>query len=111
MAQVIISSDDAASEGIFEAYRQTRGGIQSLAGQMYQAIARCDTAYAEFDVLLKSGEYAELAEYHTALQAPVNDAVLMLRQQMAGVMALMRGMESAMPPGTILFPGVPRNEA
>lgn len=110
MAQIIISSDDAASEGTFDAYRQTRNGIQSLAGQMYQAIDRCDVAYAEFDALLESGQYVALADYHKVLQAPVDDAVLMLRQQMAGVLALMRQMESAMPPGTILFPGVPKNE-
>lgn len=108
MSQFVISTDQPASEGLFDAYRQTRGGIQSMAGQMYQSIARCEAAYNDFDVLLKSGQFAELADYHAALQAPINDAVTSLRQSMAGVMGLMRQMESAMPEGTILFPGVPR---
>lgn len=112
MAQYIVDSSNQGSETTFDTYRQTRGGIQSLAGQMYQAIARTETTYEEFDAMLADGgQFATLADYHTALQASVNDAILLLRQSMAGVMALMQQMESAMPPGTILFPGVPRNEA
>lgn len=112
MAEYIVDSGNQESETTFDAYRQTRGGIQAMAGQMYQAIARCDVAYVEFDAMLEDGgQFATLADYHTALQAPVSDAILLLRQSMAGVLALMRRMESAMPEGTILFPGVPRNGA
>ncbi len=111
MAQFVISSDDPTTEGLLTAYQQERGGVQATVGQMYHAIARAEQAYADLEMALgEGGRFASLGEYHAALQAPVSDAIALLRQSMAGVMAVMEQMESAMPKGTVLFPGVPRNE-
>lgn len=111
MAQYIVDSGDVATETLLLAYRNERGGVQAIAGQMYAAIARTEEAYVTLESKLTTGgEYEALANYHTALQAPVNDAITMLRSKMADVMALMEQMEAAMPAGTILF-GVPRAEA
>lgn len=109
MAQYIIDSSDGRTEALLIDYRNERGGVQAIAGQMYVAIARCEEAYRALEGKLQPGEeYADLSEYHTALQAPVADAVAMLRDSMAGVMALMEQMQTAMPEGVELFPGVPR---
>ncbi len=111
MAEFVISSDDPTTEGLLTSYQQERGGVQATVGQMYQAIARAEQAYSDLESALGvGGRFAALGEYHAALQAPVSDAIVLLRQSMAGVMAVMEQMESAMPEGTVLFPGVPRNE-
>ena len=111
MAEFVISSDDPTTEGLLTAYQQERGGVQATVGQMYQAIVRAKQAYSDLELALsEGGRFAALKEYHAALQAPVSDSIVLLRQSMAGVMAVMEQMESAMPDGTVLFPGVPRNE-
>lgn len=111
MAEFVISSEDPTTEGLLIAYQQERGGVQATVGQMYQAIERAEAAYSALEAALdESGAFWVLAEYHAALQAPVADAIALLRVSMAGVMAVMEQMESAMPKGTVLFPGVPRNE-
>lgn len=111
MAQVIIDSADTTTETRLVAYRDARGGVQSVAGQMYAAIARSEAAYQALEAkLAPGGEFETLADYHTALQAPVADAVAALRGSMAGVMALMEQMQAAMPKGVVLFPNVPRAE-
>ena len=74
---------------------------------MYTAIARCERGYVELSDML-AGELKGLAGYHEAVSAPVADAVALLRDSMAGVMALMEQMQAAMPEGVELFPGVPR---
>lgn len=109
MATYQIDSTDQSTENLTVDYVNERGGVQSIAGQMYQAIARCEAAYAAFDTSLQVGQpFADLAVYHTAKQTPIADAVTLLRSQMAGVMALMVTMESAFPAGQQLFPGVPK---
>lgn len=111
MATITIDSADVTTETKMVAYRAERGGVQSIAGQMYASIARTEEAYVDLETKLgEGGEFEDFAEYHTALQAPVNDAVSLLRSKMADVMALMEQMEATMPAGTILF-GVPRAEA
>lgn len=111
MAEFAVNSDDPTTEGLLVAYQQERGGVQATVGQMYQAVARAEQAYAELEIALgEGGRFVALGEYHAALQAPVGDAIALLRQSMAGVMAVLEQMQSAMPEGTILFPGVPRNE-
>lgn len=111
MAQFIIDSTDPATEQLVATYRDRRGGVQAVAGQMYQAIARSEAAYAALETELAAGGALEsIADYHTALQAPVADAVTTLRSSMTGVMALMEQMQAAMPVGVELFPGVPRAE-
>jgi len=111
MAQYIVDSTDQSTETLLIAYREARGGIQSQAGQMYQAIVRTETAYAEFDAALQVGGSLEsLGAYHVAKQAAVSDAVVTLRANMAAVMALMVQMQAgyaAAVPGGVLFPGVP----
>jgi seryl-tRNA(Sec) selenium transferase len=109
MTEFIVRADDQDSESLFIAYRDERGGVQSVVGQMYQAIKRAETAYADFEAQLAEGQRFEtLAAYHTAKQAPVAEAVALLRYKMAEVAGLMEQMQTAMPPEIILFPGVPR---
>ena len=112
MAQYIVNSENQETETLLIAYRDARGGIQSQAGQMYHAILRTETAYAEFDVALQIGGSLEsLGAYHVAKQAAVSDAVVTLRTNIAGVMALMVQMQAGYAAATggagILFPGVP----
>jgi len=111
MAQYIVDSTNQNSETLLVAYRNTRGGIQSQAGQMYAAIAQTEAVYAEFDAALQVGGPLEaLGAYHADKQAPIAAAVVTLRQSMAGVMALMVQMQAgyaAVNPGGVLFPGVP----
>ena len=112
MAQYIVNSENQETETLLIAYRDARGGIQSQAGQMYQAILRTETAYAEFDAALQVGGPLEsLGDYHAAKQAAVSDAVVALRAQMAGMMGLMVQMQAGYAAATggagILFPGVP----
>ena len=78
---------------------------------MYNAIQRAEDAYVMFgEMLAEDGPLSALSAYHTAKQAPIADAVAGMRAQMSMLMATMRAMQSAMPGGIILFPGVPRNE-
>jgi len=112
MAQYIVTSENQDTETLFVAYREARGGIQSQAGQMYQAILRTETAYAEFDAALQVGGPLEsLGEYHADKQASLSAAVVALRAQMAGMMGLMVQMQAGYAAATggegILFPGVP----
>jgi len=111
METYIVNSTDQSTETLLVAYRETRGGIQSQAGQMYQAIARTAKASAEFDAALQpGGPLAALGAYHADKQAPIAAAVTTLRQAMGGVMALMVQMQAgyaAVNPGGVLFPGVP----
>jgi hypothetical protein len=106
MTTYTIDADDQPSESLFLSYQQDRGGVQSIAGQMYQAIKRAEAAYSNFETQLEN-EYADVAAYHNAKQAPVSDAVLLLRSKMAEVTGLMEAMNKAMPEGIVLFPGVP----
>ena len=111
MAQYIVDSTNQNSETLLVAYRNTRGGIQSQAGQMYAAIAQTEAVYAEFDAALQvGGPLGSLGAYHADKQAPIADAVVAIRQTMAVVMALMVQMQAgyaAAVPGGVLFPGVP----
>lgn len=105
MAQYVVDSEDQASETLLANYRDERIGAQTTAGQMYQAIVRAEAAYVEFDALLAEGEaLADLAEYHTAKQAPLSASIADLRAKMAAVTLLMEQMEAAVPG---LFPGGP----
>jgi len=111
MTQYIVDSNDGATETLFIRYQQERGSVQAVAGQMYQAISQSEAAYVGLGALLaEDGELSTLAEYHTALQAPVVDAVDLLRASMEGVLSFMRQMQAAMPEGVQLFPNVPRGE-
>jgi hypothetical protein len=106
MTTYTIDATNQDSESIFKAYQESRGGVQSIAGQMYQAIVRAEAAYSNFETQL-ANEYADVAAYHNAKQAPVADAVALLRYKMAEVAGLMEAMNKAMPEGIVLFPGVP----
>ena len=111
MAQYIVDSADRATEVHFTDYRDDRGGVQSQAGQMYAAIVRSETAYTALDeALSEGGTYSAIADYHSAVAGPVAASVTILRAKMAELTAFMRAMQSAMPEGVDLFPGVPRNE-
>jgi hypothetical protein len=106
MAQYIVDSDDQTTENLLALYRDERIGVQTTAGQMYQAIVRTEAAYVAFDALLaQGGALADLADYHTAKQAPLNALILTLRAKMAEVTALMEQMTAAVPG---LFPGGPQ---
>jgi len=112
MAQYIVNSENQETETLLIAYRDARGGIQSQAGQMYQACLRTETAYAEFDAALQPGGPLEtLGEYHADKQVSLSAAVVALRANMAGLMALMVQMQAGYAAATggagILFPGVP----
>lgn len=110
MTQYIVDAADQSTETTLIAYQAERGGVQSTAGQMYQAIQRAEDAYVMFESMLaEDGPLSALSAYHTAKQAPIADAVAGMRAQMGALMATMRAMQSAMPDGIILFPGVPRN--
>jgi hypothetical protein len=105
-----LRADDQQSESLFAAYQERRGEVQTIAGQMYINIQRAEAAYATFEAQLLN-EYAPLAAYHNAKQAPVAQAVTLLRSKMAEVAGLMEQMQAAMPEGIILFPGVPTQQA
>jgi len=106
MTTYTIDADNQPTESLFLSYQQDRGGVQSIAGQMYQAIVRAEAAYSNFETQL-ANEYADVADYHHAKQAPVAQAVALLRYKMAEVAVLMESMNKAMPEGIVLFPGVP----
>lgn len=110
MTTYTIDANDQGTESLLIAYQQDRGGVQSVAGQMYQAIQRAEAAYSHFETQLQN-EYAAVADYHHAKQAPVADAVVLLRYKMAEVAGLMEQMQAAVPEGLTLFPGVPRLRA
>jgi hypothetical protein len=111
MTQYIVDAADQTTETALVTYQAARGGVQSTVGQMYQAIQRAEDAYVMFESMLaEDGPLSALSAYHTAKQAPIADAVAGMRAQMGALMATMRAMQSAMPPGIVLFPGVPRNE-
>ena len=112
MAQYIVESGNQQTETLLVAYRDARGGIQSQAGQMYQACLRTEDTYAEFDAALQVGGPLEsLGEYHADKQASLSAAVVALRAQMAGLMGLMVQMQAGYAAATggegILFPGGP----
>lgn len=110
MTQYIVDAADQATETALIDYQNERGGVQATVGQMYQAIQRAEDAYVMFESMLaEDGPLSALSAYHTAKQAPIADAVAGMRAQMGALMATMRAMQSAMPPGIVLFPGVPRN--
>lgn len=109
MTQYIVDAADQSTETTLILYQAERGGVQSVVGQMYGAIQRAEDAYVAFEAMLaEDGQFANLAAYHTAKQAPVAAAVDNMRAQMAALMATMEAMQAAMPEGIILFPGVPR---
>jgi hypothetical protein len=111
MTQYVVDAEDQTTETALVTYQAERSGVQLTVGQMYQAIQRAENAYVMFESMLaEDGPLSALAVYHTAKQAPVADAVAGMRAQMGALMATMRAMQSAMPPGIVLFPGVPRNE-
>ena len=111
MTQYIVDAADQQTESLLIAYHNARGGVQSVVGQMYGAIRRTEDVYVALESMLADdGPFADLATYHAAKQAPIADAVAGMRAQMAALMATMQAMQDAMPPGIVLFPGVPRNE-
>ena len=111
MTQYIVDAANQETESLLIAYHAERGGLQTAVGQMWQAIRRAEDAYVMFGYMLADdGPFADLAAYHAAKQAPIADAVAGMRAQMAALMATMQAMQDAMPPGIVLFPGVPRNE-
>jgi len=109
--QYIVDSMDASTETLFVGYREARGGIQSQVAQMYTAIVRAETTYAEFDAAMGVGGALEaLGEYHAAMQLPIDDAVALMRVKMTELAALVVQMQagySTAVPGGVLFPGVP----
>jgi len=106
-----IDAHDQSTETLLTTYQQHRWLVQSMAGEMYQAIRRAEDTYVMFgEMLAEDGPFADLAAYHAAKQAPIVDAVAGMRAQMIALMATMQAMQDAMPPGIILFPGVPRHE-
>ena len=111
MTQYIVDAANQETESLLIAYHNARGGVQSVVGQMYGAIRRAEDVYVAFESMLaEDGPFADLAAYHAAKQAPIADAVAGMRAQMAALMATMQAMQGAMPPGVVLFPGVPRHE-
>jgi hypothetical protein len=111
LTQYIVDAADQTTETALVTYQAARGSVQSTVGEMYQAIQRAEDAYVMFESMLaEDGPLSALSAYHTAKQAPIADAVAGMRAQMSMLMATTRAMQSAMPPGIVLFPGVPRNE-
>lgn len=111
MTQYIVNAADQQTESLLIAYHAERGGVQSVVGQMWQAIRRAEDTYVMFgEMLAEDGPFADLAAYHAAKQAPIVDAVAGMRAQMAALMATIQAMQDAVPPGIILFPGVPRHK-
>lgn len=109
MAEYVVTSDDQTTETALVEYREERGGVQSLAGQMYAAVVRTEAAYAALGEKLEpGGAYAALAGYHAAKQAGLEDGIGALRAKMAELAGLMVQLSAAMPEGQVLFPGVPR---
>jgi hypothetical protein len=106
MATYTIDAENQETESLLVAYQERRSEVQSIAGQMYLQIERAERAYTSFEAQM-GAEYEPLTEYHDAKQAPVSEAVALLRAKMAEVAELMEQMQAAMPAGITLFPGVP----
>jgi len=111
MAVYSVNSENQESETLLVAYQNARTNVQAMAGEMYRATKRAEDTYAEFDAALQVGGPLEaLGEYHADKQASLSAAVVALRAQMAGMMALMVQMQAGYAtavPGGVLFPGVP----
>jgi len=112
MAVYEVDSENQDSETLLVAYQNARTNVQAMAGEMYRATKRTEDTYAEFDAALQPGGPLEaLGAYHADKQASLSAAVVALRAQMAGLMALMVQMQAGYAAATggagILFPGVP----
>jgi hypothetical protein len=109
MAKITWDSDDQSTEDVPLAYKDaqylTRGQIGVIFGACNEALAK-NTALAER--LGEGGDLESMAEYHTAKAAQLGGGEAVLVKAIEDLVAMIQGMQNAMPEGMTLFPGVPR---
>ena len=106
MAIYTVDTNDQATEDAFLAYKEAQFLTRGQVGVIFHA---CNEALSKNAKMtsITDGD-AAVAEYHIAKSAELGGGEIVLIKAIGDLAALIQGMQSAMPAGNDLFPGVPR---
>ena len=109
MAIYTVDANNQATEDALLAYKEAQFLTRGQVGVIFRACNEALSKNANMAARLgPDGDLATMAEYHIAKAAVLGGGEMVLIKAIGDLAALIQGMQSAMPAGNDLFPGVPR---
>ena len=109
MATYTVDTDNQETENALLAYKDAQFLTRGQVGVVFRACEEALAKNAALTARLEAGGDLEgMAEYHTAKAAMLGNGEAVLVKALGDLVAVIQGMQSAMPEDTTLFPGAPR---